>query len=202
MLSVMTGNVGQLPVGLEAALAAYRHRVFIDALQWQLPTERGLERDQFDREDTLYAIATTSNGQVCGCARLLPTTKPYLLGEVFPELMNGTPIPRAYDVWELSRFSTMPPSGSVAVSREEARHRFCMLFATVVQIATAHGAVRLVTVTALGVERILRSIGIHAHRAGPPRNVDGKPTVAMWIELDDQTHAALNLPIQALAAVQ
>lgn len=194
MMSVVTGSASQLPPGLEVALAAYRHRVFVDALQWQLPTEGGLERDQFDRGDTLYVVASDLKGEVCGCARLLPTTRAYLLDDVFPELMNGFAIPHASDVWELSRFSTMPVEGSPSMTREEARVRFCTLFAAVAEVAIAHGATRLITVTALGVERILRSVGIHAHRAGAPRLVDGKPTLAMWVELDDQTRRALQLP--------
>jgi len=201
MLVVMTGSASQLPHGLEVALATYRHKVFVEALRWQLPVVNGLERDQFDRDDTLYAVARESNGDVCGCARLLPTTKAYLLDEVFPELMNGGLLPHSHDVWELSRFSTMPTDESIRISQAEARSRFCTLFAAVGQAARSHGAERLITVTALGVERILRSIGIHAHRAGAPRMVDGKPTLALWIELDEQTRNALHLPIEAMASV-
>lgn len=201
MLVVVTGSASQLPHGLEVALATYRHRVFIEGLRWQLPVANGLERDQFDRADTLYAVAREPNGDICGCARLLPTTRAYLLDEVFPELVNGGLLPHSPDVWELSRFSTMPADGSIRMSQAEARSRFCALFAAAVQVARAHGAVRLITVTALGVERILRSIGIHAHRAGAPRMIDGKPTLALWIELDEQTHSALHLPVGAGAKV-
>jgi len=192
-MMVIMGTASQLPPGLEVSLAAYRHSVFIEALGWQLPAEDWLERDQFDRDDTVYVVAQGERGEVCGCARLLPTTKAYLLGDVFPELMNGLPLPHDRHIWELSRFSTMPVGDSFAVSREAARARFCTLFAAVAEVASAHGASRLITVTALGVERILRSIGIHAHRVGPPRIVDCKPTLAMWIELDSQTRRALGL---------
>lgn len=192
-MMVVAGTACQLPSGLEVSLAAYRHSVFVEALGWQLPVEGWLERDQFDRDDTVYVVAQGERGEVCGCARLLPTTKAYLLGDVFPEMMNGSPLPHDPQIWELSRFATMPVGDSQVVSREDARARFCTLFAAMVEVASAHGASRLITVTALGVERILRSIGIHAHRVGPPRIVDGKPTLAMWIELDSQTHQALGL---------
>lgn len=197
MLTVLTGTRNQLPIGLEMELATYRHSVFIDALGWQLPVENGLERDQFDRSDTVYAIAKSGNGPVCGCARLLPTTKPYLLDEVFPQLMNGQPAPHSPEVWELSRFSTKPAGGNSPISREEARKRFCDLFVAVVEAATAHGAMRLITFTAMGVERILRSIGMHAHRVGPPQLIDDEPVLALWIELDNQTRQALQLPASA-----
>lgn len=193
MVSVVTGTVSQLPSGLEASLASYRHKVFVQTLHWQLPCENELERDQFDRADTVYAVALDTNGMVCGCARLLPTTKPYLLGEIFPDLMDGQPVPCAYDVWELSRFSTSPSGEATMLSRENARDRLCTLLGTAVEIVAARGATRLIMVTVLGVERILRGIGVHAHRAGPPHSVDGKPTLAMWIELDETTRQALHL---------
>jgi acyl homoserine lactone synthase len=200
MFTVATGTISELPIGLEIALAAYRYEVFIKALQWQLPVESGLERDQFDRPDTLYVVVGDACGNVCGCARLLPTTRAYLLDEVFPELMNGSPAPHSAEVWELSRFSTMAPGESSVPSREEARRRFCALFASVIEVAGAQGATRLITFTALGVERILRSIGIHAHRVGPPQMIDDKPVLALWIELDDQTRKALGLPLIPVTA--
>ena len=195
MLTVMAGMGSQLSPDLEVALAAYRYEVFIETLRWQLPVENGLERDQFDRPDTLYVIARDAHGSVCGCARLLPTTQPYLLDEVFPGLMSGAPSPHALDVWELSRFSTMAIGEDSTPPRDEARRRFCALFAAVVRAAIEQGATRLITFTAMGVERILRSIGMHAHRVGPPQLIDGEPVLAMWIELDDQTRQALQLPL-------
>jgi len=202
MHTVETGTRNELPKGLESALAAYRYEVFIKTLQWQLPVENGLERDQFDRPDTLYVVAADASGNVCGCARLLPTTKAYLLDEVFPGLMNGAPAPHSPDTWELSRFSTMAPSETSVPSKEEARRRFCSLFAAVVEVASTRGATRLITFTAMGVERILRSIGMHAHRVGPPQMIDNKPVLALWIELDDQTRTSLGLPLSPAIGVE
>jgi acyl homoserine lactone synthase len=47
------------------------------------------------------------NQEIIGTARLLPTNHSYLLGEVFPQLMNGLTIPDSAEVWELSRFATV-----------------------------------------------------------------------------------------------
>ncbi|MCA3858031.1 MAG: acyl-homoserine-lactone synthase, partial [Burkholderia sp.] len=41
--------------------------------------------------------------------------------------------------------------------------------------------------------RLFRRIGIHAHRAGPPKQVDGRLVVACWIDIDPQTFAALGI---------
>ena len=200
MMTVLTGTRSQLPDGLEAGLDTYRHKIFVDTLGWNLPTLGGLERDQFDRADTVYVIASQIDGVVCGCARLLPTTRAYLLAEVFPGLMNGMSLPCAPDVWELSRFSTKCVEGPAALSRDEARRHFYAFFAAVVDAATTRGATRLITFTALGLERIVRAMGVHTHRIGPPQLIDGEPVLALWIELDDQTRIALNMP--ALKSVE
>ncbi|WP_338844954.1 acyl-homoserine-lactone synthase [Massilia sp. W12] len=173
----------------ERAVAVYRHKIFIERLGWQLPVQDGLERDQFDRPDTIYVVAKNDEGDICGCARLLPTTSPYLLGEVFPGLMNGAPVPCQHDVWELSRFAAADLKGGVRENANSSRH---LLGAAVVS-AAAHGASRLITVSPLGIERLLARMGVHAHRAGPPLFIDGKPVFACWIEIDAQTVQALGV---------
>lgn len=201
MFTTFVGLAGRLDCEMERALAAYRHKVFVDGLGWRLPNARnGMERDQFDRPDTIYVIANDATGAICGCARLLATTQPYLLSEVFPGLMRDCPIPVSSDVWELSRFSTKSIDRDVTLSREDAANRFRLLLAAVVKAALAQHATRLITVTALGVERILRKLGVHVHRAGPPEMVDEEPVLALWIELDHQTRSKLGIDTQDLGA--
>lgn len=186
------GKSSTLSPELETALAEYRHKIFIERLGWTLPVENGLERDQFDHADTLYVVAREPNGAICGCARLLPTTDPYLLSEVFPQLLGGLPIPCARDVWELSRFaaaSTTPDSGIDPATNTR------NLLAAAVRSAAEQGATRLITVSPLGIERLLYRMGVHSHRAGPPVLVDGKPVFACWIEIDEQTRTALDIQV-------
>lgn len=202
MLTLIAGIAAELGVAVNNELAAYRHRVFVETLGWDIPdVEDGKECDRFDRPDTLYIIAKDDRGFICGCARLLPTTQTYLLKELSPELMNGLPPPCSPEVWELSRFTTKAPDICAPLSKDEARRRFCILFAAVVRAALDHGAIRLITFTAMGVERILRAIGLHTHRVGPPRMIDGQPILALWIELDHQTLAALGLPVEEIINV-
>ena len=190
MLTIVVGRREQLQVGMEAELAAYRYKVFVEHLGWDLPiVQAGAERDQFDRPDTLYVVVKDRGDRICGCARLLPTNEPYLLGTVFPHLMGNQPMPAAADIWELSRYTTQLVDGEIA-SREEAAERFRELLKAVCDTAFAGGAKRLITFSYLGVERIARNFGIHVHRIGPAHVIDGRPVVAFWIELDEQTFSA------------
>lgn len=192
MLETMIGSAAQLSPGLTAALASYRHAIFIEKLGWQLPVVDGQELDQFDRPDTVYVVGSIEGGAVCACARLLPTTEPYLLGEVFPSLMGSAPVPCAPDIWEISRFSSYilgEDPGSLELAHRNTR----ALLAEVVRFAYANGVRRLITVSPLGVERLLKRLKVHAHRAAPPQLIDGKPVFACWIEVDEITLAALDI---------
>lgn len=162
----------------------YRYDVFVEKLGWELDTAHGVETDQFDHEGTVYVIAVGDDAEITGCARLLPTTSPYLLEEVFPELLNGLKPPKSTEIWELSRFT------SFDLNRENTGK--CSQFsspATVellkktIECARERGAKRIISVSPLGIERLLRKAGFNAHRAGPPKIVNGYPLFACWIEL-------------------
>ncbi len=185
-------EAARLSPQLAAELGLYRYRVFVEQLGWKLPSEEEkYERDQYDRDDTIYVFARDASGRMCGCARLLPTTRPYLLQEIFPHLLaDDIPAPRAADVWELSRFAASPEDGAEPGSLAWSVRP---MLAAAVECAARRGARQLIGVTFCSIERLFRRIGVHAHRAGPPVSIDGRMVVACWIDIDAQTLAALGL---------
>lgn len=185
-MRVVSGDKKQIPAELYVQVATYRHRVFVDHLGWSLQTDNGLELDQFDRLDTVYVVAQNDEGQVFGCARLLPTTRPYLLGELFPQLLNGLPPPCSPDVWELSRFSAVDFIGNAttAIGRFSSEVGIRLLQESLA-CAAARGARRVITVSPIGVERLLRAAGFTAHRAGPPMIINGHPIFACVIDVGE-----------------
>ena len=184
-MDVVSGNREHLLPGLYTRVAHYRHRVFVERLGWPLPTRDRTELDQFDRSDTVYVIAQDDGRNIVGCARLLPTTSPYLLADVFPQLLNGLPPPRTADVWELSRFCAIDLNGPVPRNPRQFSSPIAVtLLREALSTAKAFGSKRLITVSPLGVERLLHRAGFHAHRAGPPTVIDGYPLFACWIEID------------------
>ncbi|WP_297462640.1 acyl-homoserine-lactone synthase [Ferrovum sp.] len=182
-MQVISGAAETLPNNLYARVAGYRHQVFVERLGWPLHTENGMESDQFDRPDTVYVVAQDAHGHITGCARLLPTTGAYLLGEVFPQLLNGLPPPCAPEVWELSRFAAVDlnsqntPYGQFSAS---VAHK---LLKESIVCATEHGAKRVIAVTSVAVERLLSRSGFHSHRAGLPMIADKQPIIACWIDV-------------------
>lgn len=106
-MCVVAGRQDDLPDGFYTEIANYSYQVFVEQLGWQLQTFNNAEQDQLDRSDTLYVAKRVQLGKISGCTRLLPTTQPYLLGDIFPQLLNGMPPFNSPDVWELSRFAAL-----------------------------------------------------------------------------------------------
>lgn len=185
-MDFITGTSGGLPPDLMAGLARFRYQVFVEMLGWQLEgSGEGLELDQFDRADTIYVIARDESGDVAGSARLLPTTRPYLLGEVFPQLLHGEPIPASAAIWELSRFAAVDFSAGKTTALSQFSSPVAVgLLSAALRVAADRGAERLITVSPLGIERLLRRAGFRAHRAAPPCIVDGHPLFAALIEVE------------------
>lgn len=186
-MEIISGNSTNLHPLLMSNAARYRHKVFVEKLGWQLKCHDLRENDQFDRPDTVYVIAKNENGEIVGIARLLPTTQPYLLGEVFPELLNGIKPPTSDDIWELSRFAAVDFNAqhTTAMGQFSSPLTVELLHASI-QCARRHGAKRLITVSPVGVERLLRKLGFQARRAGPPVVTNRQSVCAYWIELNEE----------------
>lgn len=82
-----------------------RARIFRDRLNWDVEVTDGLERDSYDDERPVYIINSDDNTrEVKGSLRLLPTTGPTLLADVFSDTLPDAVHLSAPTIWECSRF--------------------------------------------------------------------------------------------------
>jgi N-acyl-L-homoserine lactone synthetase len=81
-----------------------RKSVFVDLLKWNVPVlNERFELDEFDDSHATYLIIADADGDHLGSARLLPTTRRHILGDLFAQLCAAPP-PAAPDVFEITRF--------------------------------------------------------------------------------------------------
>ena len=169
MLQFSVGTRQQLPTQLFEQMGHYRREVFINQLGWSLTTTHGMELDEFDGPEAVYVCSQDEDGNVNGLARLLPTTGPYLMEKVFPQLWAGNELPSDPQIWELSRFAMMNPVKSAAVSLHQASAIAASgLLRQVIQAAKSNGADLLITVSPVAMERLLHLNGFDVRRAGVP----------------------------------
>lgn len=97
-----------------------RYRSLIERQSWDVPHVNFMEYDQYDNPATVYFV-WREGGKVRGVARLYPTTRPYMLKEVFPSFVSYESLPSDPYVWEGSRFcldKTLPPERRKKVIQE------------------------------------------------------------------------------------
>lgn len=121
-----------------------RKRIFVDWLKWDIPVVDGVyEMDRFDDASALYLIDEGLGAQPhLGSVRLLPTSGPHLLGDIFPQLAEDGP-PRRDDVWEITRLCVTPGlkgAAALAIRRHiaQALVETALLFGVTRYVAVAH----------------------------------------------------------------
>lgn len=159
----------------------HRHRktTFVYGLRWPLPIIAGEERDAYDRDDTRYLIARERGTRpLRASARLLPTTAPHLMGDLFAHTCPGGP-PAGDTVWEASRFCTAPQ-----LARRQRLNLLWQVFCGILETALLHD-IEQVTFTA---DRALLPLALGAGwraRTLGPSFADGSAALtAVGVEVD------------------
>lgn len=169
-----------------------RHRVFVERLHWAVQSREGLEYDCFDDLDPIYLLHIGTDGRVNGCARLLPTTGPYMLRDVFSELLAGGSAPCDEGILESSRFAIdmerTDGEGIASLSQITG-----MLLYGEFELAYRHGYRSIVSVYDIRMERILRRAGLYenGHRLGEPTEIGGTRTVAGLFDTSERMLSTL-----------
>jgi len=159
-----------------------RFRVFKERLDWAVHAENGMERDRFDALEPVYLLHRGNDDQIQGCVRLLPSTGPNMLRDVFPQLLGGNPCPSDPRIWESSRFAL---ELSPAMPRSEnglAKATF-ELFAGMIEFGLSRSLTGIMTVTDLRMERILRRANWPLERLGDAGMVGATKAVAGVLEV-------------------
>jgi len=106
-----------------------RHRIYVEGRGWEaLRKSDGREVDEFDTENAVYLLALSADGSVTGGSRLVPTSKPHLMRNVFPHLATKSGIPRSDSIYEWTRyFLTSEPAGREA-RRRASGELLCAMF--------------------------------------------------------------------------
>ncbi|MCA8050253.1 acyl-homoserine-lactone synthase [Burkholderia arboris] len=157
MPSIFAGSLDDMPTAMHHRLGAFRYDVFVGRLGWHLPdadVTNVTEWDQFDRGHTVQIVSIDHAQHVCGCARLMPTTKPYLL-QTLSTRSSTLELPCAPTIWELSRFAarhydarTLCPASGMA------------LFPSMLAVAASLGATRVIGAMTRAVARLYQRFGL------------------------------------------
>ncbi len=199
MNNIITGHVEDKAFSsvLIESMYRLRHDVFKGRLDWDVTSIDGQEKDLYDNLNPVYMMSCNMRKQLEGCWRLLPTTGPYMLKDIFPQLLRGEAVPEAPDIWELSRLAVQPRMNHSRI-KANLNEITLDMFREVYDFAVANNISRYVVVTSAAIERMLRLVGIPTSRFG-----DGKLTrigkvlsVCVWVDINDRFRQAVYGPIE------
>lgn len=174
-----------------------RHKIFYETLRWEVSSVNGLERDRYDELLPVYPVSRNRHGQVTGTMRLLPTTGPYMLADIFPQLLRDEPVPRARQIWEISRFAVVSPDDqNRSKSQAQLNADTFNLMRCAARFAREQQIREYVFVTSVAVERLLLRLGLEIKRFGDGRaqRVGKVLSVACRLAIDEQTCRTLHVP--------
>ena len=164
-----------------------RSDVFKDRLGWDVQCKDGQEIDYFDDLNPAYMLHSNYSNKVEGCCRILPTEGPYMLKDIFPQLLRGEELPVHPNIWEISRFAVNQDPKNKQIDSNVNEITMDIL-RQIYDFAIDNNIHRYVAVTSAAMERVLRIAGIPIQRFG-----DGKLTrigkvlsVCIWVDINDQ----------------
>lgn len=162
-----------------------RARVFDERLQWDVTVKDGREEDGFDRADPLYLLSVNgTTGRLEGSVRILPTTGPNMLRDVFPQLLPDGLVVESPLVWETSRFCIDPGIGHDANGR--INRVTTELLCGLVEIGLKAGLTHFVSVYDARMARIFRSANCPGEVIGTPLRIGRVMTYAGLFDVSPQ----------------
>ena len=166
-----------------------RAEVFSGRLGWDVSVTNGRETDRFDSEDPAYLLSVNEEtGALQGAVRLLPTTGPNMLRDVFATLVpDGAP--ESPLIWESSRFA-INPRIFADDDRANANHRVnsitLELLCGIVEVCQKSGIDQIVSVFDARMARIFRSVDCPYEEIGTPVRIGKIMTYAGLFEMSDE----------------
>lgn len=175
-----------------------RKQVFHDRLKWEVPTKGEWEIDSFDDEDPLYVLCLDEDERLQGSLRLLPTTGPNMLKDVFGAIVDNIGMVSNPFVWESSRFCVRMPGGMDQRQSKLISKVTVELIAGMGEVGVLAGLEHIVTVYDATLRRIIRQTGCNEELIGSPVRYGRIMTFAGLFEINpievEAFKRAWNLP--------
>lgn len=174
--------------GLFDQMFRMRAAVFAHRLGWEVTVAEGKEIDQFDHEEPLYLLCVDPvTEKLKGAVRLLPTTGPNMLRDVFSVLVPDGAVESPL-IWESSRFAINPDLvvGLVRQDPNRVVNRTTVeLLCGLVEAAQSAGVEHIVSVFDARMARIFRTVDCPYDIVGVPTRIGRTMTYAGMFEISD-----------------
>ena len=169
-----------------------RKRVFIDQLKWDVKAIGEYERDAYDDLQPAYLVWTNSSrSQLFASIRLLPTTGPTLLYDVFRSTFPDEANLSAPGIWEGTRACIDADAIIAEYPEIDASRAFSMLVLATSECALAHGIHTIVSNYEPQIKRVYQRAGAQFREAGRTHSFGRIPVCCGTLEISDSSIATM-----------
>jgi acyl-homoserine lactone synthase len=154
-----------------------RHKIYVEEKDWRQDDGTGFEIDQFDTDDATYLIGI-ENDEVMTGTRLVATSRPHMLSDVFPHLCDFSGVIRADDVAEWTRGFIIPKYREHGIG--PLKGQFC---GTVMEYCLKEGISRIGGIQDLYWLPVWRRYRWTVRQVGNPAEIDGRWCVAAFFDV-------------------
>ena len=183
MIRIVTKDNAERHLGSLDQMHRIRKAVFKDRLGWDVNVSGGLEIDEYDALGPSYLLSIDRSGTLNGCVRLLPTTGPNMLRDIFPSFVTKAALPCGERVWEASRFAVSRNSTAAEPGISQTTYD---LLTGVLKFGLSNGISMIACVVDVRMERILRRAGWQLERLGPAHRIGNTIAMAGQLEVSAQ----------------
>ncbi|MGK2742251.1 acyl-homoserine-lactone synthase [Tepidicaulis sp. LMO-SS28] len=188
MLDYVTRGLHLIPGSPLDEYHQLRYKLYIEQEGWDVPHIDGREYDEFDTPKASYLLCRDDEtGRVIGGVRILRTTDPYMLKDIWPDMLD-IPAPEAGDIWEGSRFHADP-----GLAPEDRRKALQELSAGLYELTYRFGVNKLFFVMPPRLAKSWFDSGLPFEMLGSEKHFNTGPAVAGWLlctqEARELTHA-------------
>lgn len=157
-----------------------RYEIYVQRRKWKdLRPVGGLEKDQYDKDSAIYLMALDNDDDILACLRLLPTTEPHILGDLFPHLAQTGGVPRDGKILELTRLYVAPFKASKAVRD----WLIGVLCAGMIEYCQANKITQITSVIDTFILRMVLSMGCAVRPLGLPQAYPEGNAVAVAVDM-------------------
>jgi acyl-homoserine lactone synthase len=161
-----------------------RHDAFVRQKHWRPESPDGRELDQFDSDAAIYLLGI-EDGRVVTSARLIPTSAPHLVSEVFPHLCEQTGVPRRPDYAEWTR--TFVADGA----DRSIRGAITQISCAVMEYALQEGLAAVGGIQKTYFMSFHGRLGWIARPCGLPQLVDGEWCIVAYTDVSEHALASV-----------
>ena len=172
MLKQIEGSfASEFPYEMDA-MFRNRAQIFRDRLRWSVAVTDGRERDEFDDANPLYLVSTDPvTKKYRGSVRLLPTTGPNMLRDVFPFLLRQGEFVESPTIWEISRICAVPSECPTDRSTNWLSPTLAELIVGIVEVGLMAGLTQIVAVFDARIYRVIKAAGCDPQLIGRPQRI-------------------------------